>query len=87
MIPVVLFIFGAAFIYAGILMASQNASAGIVSALVGILMIIKPSVDAIRRFRALSGGMTASSRKAPGGGKKRHLKLVKTENEQKPTIH
>jgi hypothetical protein len=87
MIPVVLFIFGATFIYAGILMSSQDASAGIVSALVGILMIIKPSVDAIQRFRALSGGVTISSHKAPGRRKKRHLTLVKTENKEKPTIH
>jgi hypothetical protein len=87
MISIILSIFGATFIYAGILAFPQDSRAGIVCALVGLLMVVKPSRDAIQRLRALSGSAPKAGHKDRGRGKKRHLKVVKTENKHKPTIH
>jgi hypothetical protein len=87
MIPIILSILGSTFIYAGVLTFPRDSSAGIVCALVGLLMIAKPSWDVFKRFRALSGSASKTGHPDRGRGKKRHLKVVKTEDKRKPTIH
>ena len=83
----VLLLFGATFIYAGILMSPTDSGAGIACALVGLLLIVKPCWDVVQRLRARPGHNTKAGRRNRGQGKERHLKLVKRDEEQPPTIH
>jgi hypothetical protein len=84
-------ILAATSIYAGILMFNQDSIAGIAGVLLGIILIINPSLLVIRRFKTVvSDGFHGAK---PGdlqkkNPKKTHLRLVRSEqDEEQPTIH
>ena len=91
MLPIIMSILAATSIYAGILMFDQNSTAGIAGVLLGIILIINPSLLVIRRFRGFVGNEFHGAK--PGSPqkktpKKNHLRLVKSEqDEERPTIH
>jgi hypothetical protein len=91
MFPIVMSILAATSIYAGFLMFNQDSIAGIAGVLLGIILIINPSLLVIRRFRAFMGNGSHDARPAgpqKKSPKKPHLKLVRSEqDEERPTIH
>lgn len=88
MVSITLIILGTTLIYGGTLMFDQDAIAGIGSALVGIVLIIKPVVYAIQYFMTLGGFGAIDASKSGGHAKKKsHLRIVKSSKDERPTIH
>ena len=85
----ILLLFGATFVYAGVLIASQNAVAAAIVVLIGVLLSIRPVVRLVRYFQiTFGGGFGVQLKNGKRGGKRRgHLKIVKTEKEKPPTYH
>lgn len=84
--------FGLTLIYTGFLLASANhMAAGIGASFAGLLLCLRPILDAARFLRGHSMG-GASPRTLPRNAtrrarpKKVYLKIVKSEDD-KPTIH
>lgn len=91
MFPIIVSILAAASIYAGILMFDRDSIAGISGVLLGIVLLINPSLIAIRHLRVLMGHEKQGAKPASPqkkGPRKTHLKLVRPEqDDERPTIH
>lgn len=85
----VLFFFGATLIYTGFLASGRDLITGFAVAFIGLILIIKPALYAVRYCRTNFGGGPR-----PHGSKierkiktrKVHVKIVKSEDDR-PTIH
>jgi len=89
MISLVLLFLGATFTYTGFLASGRDPITGLTVALTGLILIIKPALEAVRYCQTNFGGGprpqgTKTERKVKT--KKVHLKIVKSEDD-KPTIH
>ena len=82
MMSIVLSIVGTTFVYGGILTSEQDLTAGMVTALVGVVLLVKPLADAVRYLKPLTGRHTAAGRSG-----KRHLRIVRPPKDDRPTIH
>jgi hypothetical protein len=84
-------ILAATSIYAGILMFHQDSIAGIAGVLLGVILLINPLLFAIRHLGASVGddirGAKSSGSPQKKSPKKNHLKLVRPQDEERPTIH
>ena len=85
----VLFFFGATFIYTGYLASSRDLPVGLAVAFIGFILIIKPTLDALSYYSTHFGnlprpGARKSEKKSPA--RKTHLKIVNSKDD-KPTIH
>ena len=84
-----LLFFGATLTYTGYLATDRNLTVGLVVALAGLIVILRPALDALRYWRT-----HFSSPRRPRGGKPEqrgrpreiHLKVVRSDRD-KPTIH
>ena len=89
MISVAFFVFAITLIYTGFLVSGRDLITGIAAAAMGLVLIIKPALDAVLYCMSHFGGGPQ-----PNGSKiarkvktrKVHLKVVKSEDD-KPTIH
>lgn len=79
-------IIGAAVVYAGILMLHQDYLTGMAGIIVGIVLLSKPLLQGIGYLRPMSSAGAGVGRKK-GPRAKTHLKLVKSGDEKRPTIH
>ncbi|MFZ0929643.1 MAG: hypothetical protein WAN11_13645 [Syntrophobacteraceae bacterium] len=90
MISSALFFFGITLIYTGWLALGRDPSMGLAVALTGLILIIKPALQAVRYCRTnLGGGPRPQGNKIERKAKttrKVHLKIVKPEDDR-PTIH
>ncbi len=89
MLSLVLFIFGATLTYTGYLASGRDPAVGLAVALIGIIVIIKPSLNALRYYRTHFGRPPQPvGRKGgkKGPARKTHLKVIHSRDD-KPTIH
>ncbi len=92
MISAILFFFGITLIYTGFLASGRDMATGLIIACVGLILAVKPAMEAARYFRNHFGPVFPTPKRrsssTPGKPKPRkvHLKLVKSEDER-PTIH
>lgn len=90
MLPIVMAILAVTSIYAGILMFHQDSTVGFAGIFLGIVLLINPLLTTIRRMGASPGRRTAAPKSGSPRKKsprKTHLKLVKQQDEESPTIH
>ncbi|MGC9966189.1 MAG: hypothetical protein ABSE08_12355 [Syntrophobacteraceae bacterium] len=91
MTSAVLLFFGATLIYTGFLALDRDLTIGLAAALVGLVLLVKPALDALRYWKT---HFSAGQRPRPRGPKKEqkdqtkrtHLRVVKSEDDR-PTIH
>jgi hypothetical protein len=89
MISAALFFFGTTLIYTGFLASGRDPITGLAAALAGLVLIVKPALDALRYCRTNFGdaqrphGTKIEQKVKP---RKVHLKIVKSEDDR-PTIH
>lgn len=86
MISLILAILGAACVYAGIMMLNRDYLTGMAGIVVGIVLVSRPLLRGISYFRPVPNTGTRTGRQK-GRRPKSHLKLVKSEDEKRPTIH
>jgi hypothetical protein len=89
MISAVLLFFGITLIYTGFLASGRDPITGLAVALTGLILIIKPALEAVRYCQTnFGGGPRPQGNKTERKVKTRkvHLKIVKSEDD-KPTIH
>ncbi len=89
MISAVLFFFGITLIYTGFLVSGRDLTTGLAVACMGLILVIKPALDAVSYWRAhFDGGPRPHGRRVAQKVKTRkvHLKVIKSEDD-KPTIH
>jgi len=89
MISAALFFFGITLIYTGFLASGRDVTAGLAVASVGLILVIRPALDAVSYCRShFGGGPRPREDKAPQKAKTRkvHLKIIKSEDDR-PTIH
>ena len=89
MISVVLLFLGATLIYTGFLASGRDLTMGLAVASIGLILIVKPALDAVRFCRSHSGGDPRTHERRRGQkGKARtiHLKVIKSKDDN-PTIH
>jgi hypothetical protein len=89
MLSAALSLFGITLIYTGFLASGRDPITGLATAFAGLILIIKPSLDALRYCKTnFGGGPQPHGTKTVPKVKKRkvHLKIVKSEDD-KPTIH
>ena len=95
MISALLLFFGATLTYTGYLALERNLATGFAVAVVGLILMIKPALDALRYWKTRSGpplrpreGKPERRGKPEQKGRPRelHLRIVKSD-EDKPTIH
>jgi hypothetical protein len=72
--------------YAGVLSLADELYAGVGMMIGGSVLVVMPLWKAFFRSRNLSGGATGSV-KTGKRKKKGHLKVVKREDEERPTYH
>ncbi len=89
MISAVLFFFGATLIYTGFLVSDRDLTTGFSVALIGLILIMKPALGALRYWRthfAAGPRRHGAQRGQKDETRKVHLRIVKSEDD-KPTIH
>lgn len=89
MISMVLLFFGATFTYTGFLASGRDLTMGLAVASIGLILIVKPSLDAVRFCRShFIGDPRTHGRQSGQKGKARkvHLKVIKSRDDN-PTIH
>lgn len=89
MLSAFLFFLGITLIYTGFLASARDLITGIAVSCLGLVLIVKPVLDALRYFRTGFGGGPHPHRDKILQNlkvKKVHLKIVKSEDD-KPTIH
>ena len=89
MLSAALLFFGITLIYTGFLTSEHDPVAALAAALTGLILIIKPALDALRYCKTEFGGRPRPQpTKTPPKVKTRkvHLKIVKSEDDR-PTIH
>ncbi len=93
MLSAILFFFGATLTYTGFLASGRDLTLGLAVAFIGLILIIKPALDAVRYCTTHFGrGPRPRARKSgPKGAQKDkmrkvHLKIVNSKDD-KPTIH
>lgn len=81
---------GITVIYTGFLVAANHMATGVVLSCAGILVLVKPALEAARLLGAQSSSASQSHTPRPttrkNKTKKVYLKIVKSEDD-KPTIH
>ena len=82
---------GVTFVYAGILLSSQNGLAALCFVAIGIVLSIRPLAHIYRLLSesTVSGKTGQDRRKRPGRSRKRntHLNIVDPDNKEPPTYH
>jgi len=89
MISALLFFFGITLVYTGYLASGRDLSTGLAVAFIGLILVIRPALDAVSYFRDhFGGGSGPPGPKAPPKARTRkaHLKIIKSEDDR-PTIH
>ena len=89
MISAALLFLGITLIYTGFLASGRDPITGLAAAFTGLILIIKPALDAVRYCKTKFGGgpRPHGTKTAPKvKTRKVHLKIVKSEDD-KPTIH
>ena len=89
MVSLVLFFFGITFVYTGFLASGRDVTTGLVVAFIGLILIIKPALDAASHYRSHFGGGQRPQERKPGQKvktKQVHLKIIKSDDDR-PTIH
>ncbi len=95
MLSAALLFFGITLIYTGFLASEHDPVTALAAALTGLILIIKPTFDAVRYCKTEFGGRPRPQETEPSQKlktpprvkpKKVHLKIVKSEDD-KPTIH
>ena len=89
MISPVLFFFGITFIYTGFLASGRDMTTGLVVACIGLILVIKPALDALSYYRNHFESGQRSQEPKPAQKlktKKVHLKIIKSDDDR-PTIH
>ena len=78
---------GVVLLYAGVLSLTDEWYVGVGMMVGGSMLIVLPLWKAFVPARNLLGGSTGHSVKTAKRKKKRHLKVVKREDEERPTYH
>ena len=89
MISMVLLFFGATFTYTGFLASGRDLTIGLAVASIGLILIVKPALDAVRFCRShFNGDPRTHGRQGgqKGRARKVHLKVIKSRDDN-PTIH
>lgn len=84
MISVVLFFFGVTLVYTGCLALNRDPAVAFAVGFAGLLLLVKPGLDAVRYWRTHYGH--GPQWRGKGKPRKIHLKIVKSDDD-KPTIH
>lgn len=89
MISALLSFFGITLIYTGFLASGRDLTMALAAASIGLILVVKPALDAVRFWRTHFGGdprkrVPLSGQK--GKAKKVQLKIIKSKDD-KPTIH
>ncbi len=84
-ISAILLFFGTTSAYAGFLVFPRDSQAGLALFAVGIILLIKPSLEAFRYLRFHLPPGIATVRRS-GQRRPTHLRVVRSD-EDKPTIH
>lgn len=90
MVRLILLVLGATFVYTGLLVYDRDPTAGISAAIIGIVLLVKPVVEATLYLRPhFSQGQKVKPK--PGGSRRKgQLRAVKSRGENqedRPTIH
>ncbi|MDR3555462.1 MAG: hypothetical protein P4L55_11955 [Syntrophobacteraceae bacterium] len=86
---IILSFFGLTLMYTGFLASAHHMTTGIVATCAGLLLLAKPTLEAVKLFKTQFGGPSSPlprSGHRKNGEKTVYLKIVKSEDE-KPTIH
>lgn len=89
MISAVSFFFGITLVYTGFLASGRELTTGLAIIFIGLILIIKPTLEAAKYYRThLGGGLAPHGPKVlrKVKPKKIYLKIVKSEDDR-PTIH
>ncbi len=89
MISMILLFFGATLTYTGFLASGRNLTMGLAVAFIGLILIVKPALAAVRFCRSHFGGDPRThGRQSEQKDKARkvHLKVIKSRDDN-PTIH
>jgi hypothetical protein len=78
---------GVIILYAGALSLADDLYVGVGMMISGSVLGVIPLWKAFFRYRNLSGGATEYAVKTGKRKKKRHLKVVEREEEERPTYH
>ena len=78
---------GVTLLYAGVLTLAEDLYAGIGMMVGGSTLVLLPLWKAFGHFRSLSSGSAEHSRKTVRRKKKTHLKLVQSDEQERPTYH
>jgi hypothetical protein len=89
MVSAVSFFFGITLIYTGYLVSARDLTTGIAITFLGLILIVKPTLDAAKYYRSHFGGgppLRRPNDRQKVKPRKLFLKVVKSEDD-KPTIH
>lgn len=89
MISAVLLFLGATLTYTGFLVSGRDLTMGLTVASIGLILIVKPALNAARFCRSQFGGDPRKhepTRGQKGKVRKIHLKVIKSKDDN-PTIH
>jgi hypothetical protein len=78
---------GVILLYAGVLSLTEDLYVGVGMMIGGSVLAVMPLWNAVIHWRNLSGGATQYAVKTGKRKKKSHLKVVKREEEERPTYH
>jgi hypothetical protein len=78
---------GITLLYAGVLSLADDLAVGVAMTIGGSVLAVIPIWKAFAHSRNLSGGSTGHAVKTGKKKTKRHLKVVKREEEERPTYH
>jgi hypothetical protein len=90
MLRAIISFFGATLIYMGFLILNRDLTIALAAALAGLALIAKPALDAVKYLRtyfaaaSIPRGPEREQKRRPG---KTHLRIVKPEDDDRPTIH
>ena len=91
MISAILFFFGVTLIYTGILTMQHDPAIGLAVAFAGLVLTVKPVLEALRYIRTVSPAEPGPYHRPQKGKKERtakiHLRVVKSGDDDRPTIH
>jgi hypothetical protein len=90
MISAVLFFCGATLLYTGFLALDRDLTIALAVAFAGLLLVIKPALDALKYWKTHFSAAQSPHRpqkEQKVRPAKTHLKVVKGEDDDRPTIH
>lgn len=90
MMSAILFFFGATLIYTGFLALGRDVTVGLAVALAGLVLVVKPALETLKYLKAHFAAVPSArglQKEPKERTRKTHLRVVKPEDEDRPTIH